>query len=48
MVLTDTGKSSMEELDNYRYVEAPAKFSKAAGATHIEIADLQKLMDWKL
>ncbi|KAH6664119.1 hypothetical protein B0J14DRAFT_494165 [Halenospora varia] len=38
---------SIEELDQFRYVEAPARFSKKTGNT-MTIADVQKLVDWKL
>ncbi|KAH8648007.1 hypothetical protein BGZ60DRAFT_423407 [Tricladium varicosporioides] len=38
---------SIEELDKFRYVEAPARFSKKTG-NNMTIADVQKLVDWKL
>ena len=37
----------IEELDRYRYVEAPARFSKNTGAT-MKLEDVQKLLQWKL
>jgi len=37
----------IEELDKFRYVEAPARFSKKTGRT-LQLADVQKLLEWKL
>ncbi|TVY87344.1 hypothetical protein LAWI1_G004741 [Lachnellula willkommii] len=37
----------IEELDKFRYVEAPARFSKNTGAT-MKLEDIQKLLQWKL
>ncbi|KAF4629464.1 hypothetical protein G7Y89_g8682 [Cudoniella acicularis] len=41
------GHLPLEELDKFRYVEAPARFSKKTGRT-MTIEDVQKLVDWKL
>lgn len=37
----------IEELDKFRYIEAPARFSKNTGAT-MKLEDIQKLLQWKL
>ena len=43
------GKASLEELDKFRYVDAPSRFSKkVVGGKSMELADVQKLVDWKL
>jgi hypothetical protein len=42
------GSLSLEELDLYRFIEAPSHFSKKTGAQYLELGDLQKLMDWKM
>jgi hypothetical protein len=42
------GSSTLEELDQFRYIDAPSRFSKKAGGGHMELADIQKLVDWKL
>jgi hypothetical protein len=38
----------LEELDKFRYVDAPSSFSKKTGAKVMELTDVQKLVDWKL
>ena len=35
-------------LTDFRYTDAPSRFSKKAGNAHMELADIQKLVDWKL
>ena len=35
------------QLDQYRYIDAPAAFSKQTGRT-LELGDVQKLTEWKL
>jgi len=43
------GKVSLEELDHFRYVDAPSRFSKkVVGRKSIHLVDLQKLVHWKL
>ncbi|RFU34817.1 hypothetical protein B7463_g1567, partial [Scytalidium lignicola] len=41
------GLPTLEELDTFRYVEAPARFSKGS-AEFMEREDVMKLVDWKL
>jgi hypothetical protein len=41
------GSNTLEELDKFRYIDAPSRFSKA-GDSPMELADIQKLVDWKL
>ncbi|EHL02250.1 hypothetical protein M7I_1710 [Glarea lozoyensis 74030] len=41
------GETSLEELDQFRYVEAPAQFSKKTGRL-MDLKDIQKLLEWKL
>ncbi|PQE06606.1 DUF1479 domain protein [Rutstroemia sp. NJR-2017a BVV2] len=43
---TKEGVTPLEELDRFRYVEAPQKFKK--NASTFTIKDLEKLVDWKL
>jgi len=42
------GAPSLEELDRFRYVDAPSRFSKKAGGKTLGLADVQKLVEWKL
>ena len=43
------GKASLEELDHFRYIEAPSHFSKnAVGRKDMDLADVRMLTDWKL
>jgi len=42
------GGATLEELDRFRYIDAPSRFSKKAGGKTLELADVQKLVDWKL
>jgi hypothetical protein len=42
------GAVPLEDLDKFRYVDAPARFSKKGGARSLELSDLQKLVEWKL
>lgn len=37
----------IEELDKFRYVDAPVRFSKKTGNT-MTLEDVQKLVEWKL
>ena len=41
------GSLTLDELDRFRYVEAPARFSKKTGRT-MELVDIQKLVEWKM
>ncbi|KAF7961062.1 hypothetical protein EAE96_000729 [Botrytis aclada] len=43
---TKEGVTPLQELDRYRYVEAPAKFKD--GSNTFSIEDITKLVDWKL
>ncbi|KAH8813318.1 hypothetical protein F5884DRAFT_632850, partial [Xylogone sp. PMI_703] len=45
--LPKTGFPTLEELDTFRYVEAPARFSKGS-VEFMEREDVMKLVDWKL
>ena len=40
-------QSSLQDLDYFRYVEAPAQFSKATGRS-MDLDDVLKLLEWKL
>jgi hypothetical protein len=42
------GVDTLAELDRYRYIDAPSRFSKKTGSSSLGLADLQKLVDWKL
>jgi len=42
------GVLTLEELDKFRYEEAPGRLSKKAGGKAMELKDVQKLVDWKL
>jgi hypothetical protein len=42
------GSLTLEELDRFRYIDAPSRFSKKAGGKTLELKDVQKLVDWKL
>lgn len=42
------GQLSLEQLDKFRYIEAPSQFSKKAGGKSMELADIRKLVDWKI
>jgi hypothetical protein len=42
------GVLTLEELDKFRYVDAPAQFSKTAGGQTLALVDVQKLVEWKL
>ncbi|KAG0652296.1 hypothetical protein D0Z07_0899 [Hyphodiscus hymeniophilus] len=43
------GKATLEELDRFRYIDAPSRFSKkVVGKKEMYLADVQKLTDWKL
>ena len=39
---------SLEELDHFRYVDAPAKFSSKGEGEIMELDDVKKLLDWKM
>jgi hypothetical protein len=39
---------TLQELDNFRYIDAPSRYSQKAGGKSIELADIKKLVDWKL
>ncbi|TVY62816.1 hypothetical protein LSUE1_G007572 [Lachnellula suecica] len=41
------GAITIEELDEFRYVDAPTRFSKKAGNA-MALDDVKKLLDWKL
>ena len=41
------GHLSLEELDKFRFIDAPGRYSKNTGRT-IELDDLKKLVDWKM
>ena len=47
-VIAKPGSLTLEELDRYRYIDAPSRFSKKAGGKIMNLADVQKLVDWKL
>jgi hypothetical protein len=47
-VVAKPGSLTLEELDQYRYIDAPSQFSKKAGGKTMNLADVQKLVDWKL
>ena len=40
--------TQLEDLDRFRYVDAPARFSVRGGNRQMELEDVKKLMDWKL
>jgi len=42
------GAVPLEDLDKFRYIDAPARFSKKGGGRSLELSDLQKLVEWKL
>lgn len=42
------GSLTLQELDEFRYIDAPSRFSKKAGGKTMELTDVQKLVDWKL
>jgi hypothetical protein len=41
------GDVSLQELDQFRFIEAPAQFSKNTGRS-MDLSDVQKLLEWKL
>jgi hypothetical protein len=47
-LIAKPGATTLEELDKFRYIDAPSRFSKKAGGGGMELADIQKLVDWKL
>jgi len=47
LIIAKPDTLTLEELDKFRYVEAPASFSKNTGRS-MELKDVQKLVDWKL
>jgi hypothetical protein len=47
LILIAKGETSLGELDQFRYVEAPAQFSKKTGRL-MDLKDVQKLLEWKL
>lgn len=42
------GQKTLKELDQYRYVEAPALFSLASSRRAMQLGDVQILVEWKL
>lgn len=42
------GGKTLEDLDKFRYIDAPSRFSKNTGDTPMVLADIQMLVDWKL
>jgi len=42
------GILTLEELDKFRYEDAPAAHAKMTGGVTMELQDVQKLVDWKL
>jgi hypothetical protein len=46
-IIGKDGDTSLEELDQFRYIEAPAQFSKKTGRS-MDLPDVQKLLEWKL
>jgi hypothetical protein len=47
-VVAKPGSLTLEELDKFRYIDAPSRFSKKAGGKTMDLANVQKLVDWKL
>jgi hypothetical protein len=41
------GSLTLEQLDQFRYQQAPMNFSKNTGRT-MTLSDVQKLVDWKM
>lgn len=39
---------TLEELDRFRYIDAPARFSINGGDHTLELFDVLKLVEWKL
>jgi hypothetical protein len=42
------GKKTLQELDRYRYVEAPALFAPTSSRPAMQLGDVQTLVEWKL
>jgi hypothetical protein len=47
-IIAKDGHLTLEQLDQFRYVEAPSQFSKKAGGKTMELDDVRKLVDWKV
>lgn len=42
------GHKTLQELDQYRYVEAPALFAPTSSRRAMQLGDVQTLVEWKL
>jgi len=48
LIAPKEGQPSLEDLDKFRYIDAPSRLSTKTGATQIELPDIQKLVEWKM